>query len=669
MFSSQNSQVSSAAADPYFNQITLLLHGDGTNGAQNNTFLDSSTNNFTITRNGNTTQGTFSPYGDNWSNYFDGTGDYIENTSNYLVASTTSTFTIEAWVFMTADPVDDANDIPAMISVNCGGGNNSVNYLAFGPISSRKLRIRWFDGAGKNAEGSTTLALNTWYNVACSVSSNAIKMFVNGVEETLSGTTTLTNRNGNANGFALGQTFTYANYTGYISNARVLSGTALYTTGFTPSTAPLTAITNTVLLTCQSNRFRDASSNAYAIAAAGNTSVQPFSPFAPTSAYSTAVNGGSGYFDGTGDNVSVASNAAFGFSTSDFTIEGWLYFGRHSNYQALIDFRTASNQVTPTIYSDVNGYVYYFVNGSNRITSSAVLLGAWNHIAVARSGSTTKMFINGVQAGSNYSDSNNYITSPVKVGDNFDNTTPFLGYISNLRIVKGTAVYTTTFTPPTALITAISGTSLLTNFTNAGILDNAMKNDVETIGNAQISTSVVKFGTGSMSFDGTGDYLHIRNTASSTVFGTGNWTIEGWCYPTLISSSFKVLYVNGYPVQIYQRNSTVEVYVSSSAGSGTYIVSGATGPASGITVNTWAHFAFVKNGSTYTVYINGIAGTAATSATAIPFPSAINAGIGDVGEFGAIYPFTGYIDDIRITNGVARYTAAFTPPTAAFSNQ
>jgi hypothetical protein len=111
------------------------------------------------------------------------------------------------------------------------------------------------------------------------------------------------------------------------------------------------------------------------------------------------------------------------------------------------------------------------------------------------------------------------------------------------------------------------------------------------------------------------------------------------------------------------------VYVSSSAGSAAYIVSGATGPASGITINTWAHFAFVKNGSTYTVYINGIAGTAATSATAIPFPSAINAGIGDVGEFGAIYPFTGYIDDLRITNGVARYTAAFTPPTAAFSNQ
>ena len=51
-----------AATDPYYEYTTLLLPGNGTNGAQNNTFLDGSTNNFTITRNGNTTQGTFSPF-------------------------------------------------------------------------------------------------------------------------------------------------------------------------------------------------------------------------------------------------------------------------------------------------------------------------------------------------------------------------------------------------------------------------------------------------------------------------------------------------------------------------------------------------------------------------------------------------------------------------------
>ena len=65
--------------DPFFEQTVLLLHGDGTNGAQNNTFLDSSSNNFTITRNGNTTQGTFTPFSlaaGEWSNFFYGNGDY-----------------------------------------------------------------------------------------------------------------------------------------------------------------------------------------------------------------------------------------------------------------------------------------------------------------------------------------------------------------------------------------------------------------------------------------------------------------------------------------------------------------------------------------------------------------------------------------------------------------
>ena len=64
------------APDPYFEYVTLLLHGDGTNGAQNNTFLDSSANAFSITRNGNTTQGSFSPYGVNWSGYFQNANGY-----------------------------------------------------------------------------------------------------------------------------------------------------------------------------------------------------------------------------------------------------------------------------------------------------------------------------------------------------------------------------------------------------------------------------------------------------------------------------------------------------------------------------------------------------------------------------------------------------------------
>ncbi|HUX02614.1 MAG TPA: LamG-like jellyroll fold domain-containing protein, partial [Phycisphaerae bacterium] len=95
-----------AATDSFFKYVTLLLNTTSTNGAQNNTFLDSSTNNFTVTRNGNTTQGTFSPFSQTgWSNYFDGTGDYLSvPRNNAFLPVANEDFTFEAWVYLTATP-------------------------------------------------------------------------------------------------------------------------------------------------------------------------------------------------------------------------------------------------------------------------------------------------------------------------------------------------------------------------------------------------------------------------------------------------------------------------------------------------------------------------------------------------------------------------------------
>ena len=93
--SKTNSASTGGGTDPYYEYVTMLLTGNGTNGAQNNTFLDSSTNAFTLTRNGNTTQGSFSPYGTLWSNYFDGSSYFT--TGSTITTLGAGDFTIECW--------------------------------------------------------------------------------------------------------------------------------------------------------------------------------------------------------------------------------------------------------------------------------------------------------------------------------------------------------------------------------------------------------------------------------------------------------------------------------------------------------------------------------------------------------------------------------------------
>ena len=73
--------------------------------------------------------------------------------------------------------------------------------------------------------------------------------------------------------------------------------------------------------------------------------------------------------------------------------------------------------------------------------------------------------------------------------------------MSDMRVVNGTAVYTSNFTPPTAPLTKVTNTKLLANFTNAAITDSTGKNNVETGGTAQLDTTVKKFGTASHESD------------------------------------------------------------------------------------------------------------------------------------------------------------------------
>jgi hypothetical protein len=286
--------------------------------------------------------------------------------------------------------------------------------------------------------------------------------------------------------------------------------------------------------------------------------------------------------------------------------------------------------------------------------------GQWNHYAFTRESGTGRIFKDGALLASG-SVTSNYGSNGWQIGSTPDAN----GFISGFRLVKGSAVYTAAFTPPTTPPINITNTSLLCNFTNAGIFDNTGKNNLETVGNAQIDTTTKKFGTGSMEFDGTGDYLQGVVTQELN-FGTGNFTIEGWINVPLSDGTYRCILSIGAPVQIYNRAGTIECYFNDEDNGSTYIVNGMLGPSSSISANTWAHFAVVRNGTTFTAYINGVAGTPVTSVSAAVALSATPMKIGVAAD--NTLPFTGFIDDLRITKGVARYTANFTVPGKAFPN-
>jgi hypothetical protein len=675
------SGTAAVTTDEYFNLVTLLLPGNGTNGAQNNTFLDSSTNAFSVTRNGNPTQGTFSPFSQTgWSGYFDGSGDYLTSPSNAAVNLSTGDFTIEAWIYRTSST---GGGVVISNSDNLSADNNYF-YLGYSGSGAGYFEIRTTSGS-TSTTGTINGGLNTWVHIAVSRESGTVRLFVNGVlDKTVTMTGTLTQRAVLIGGFLYPGFSEY--YPGYISNARIVKGTAVYTSAFTPPTAPLTAISGTSLLTCQSNRFIDNSTNAFAITVNGNTSVEAFSPFDPAAAYAASTVGGSGYFDGTGDYFSIADNTALDMEASSFTIEAWVYAPSTINSNAIVIY---CKRATTDIYGGVifgidssnRPVCYATVDGSNwnvTMTSGTqtIVLRTWNHVALTRNGNIWTIWVNGVSSQTTTVSGtvpNNAAAMVVNAGAANGGFTGSAAYIAGLRVVKGTAVYTAAFTPPTTPPTAIANTSLLLNYTNAGITDATAKNVLETVGGAAISTTQSKFGGSSMAFDGNGDGLFVPYS-SILAFGTGNFTIEFWLrfnsisgYQSIISFGYVNQVANGWLIQTGLGDGKMNFY-RINASDATLI---AADNGSNSNINQWYHIAIVrKDTSNFYIYRDGNAvGTSSDSSDYNPSTLAkFYVGGGSNTGFNNYY-LNGYINDLRITRGYARYTANFTPPTQAFPTQ
>lgn len=654
---------------------TQLLTCQYNGGANNSGIVDNGPFNNVVTRVGNTSQGTFSPYSPTgWSNYFNGSADYITVPAT-ATAFGASNWTIEGWVYVTSF----ATAI-VLFDTRSGTSPNNGVQCTIGTDGS----VVWFEGSASTiataAAGSITL--NTWYHIAfvrSGTGTNQCTVYVNGVSK-ITGTSSL-----NHGGFTtyIGRNAAAAQnyFPGYISNFRVVNGTAVYSGAFTPSATPLTAITNTSLLTCQSNRIKDNSTNNGVLTTAGTPSVQAYSPFSPSAAYTPSLHGGSAYFDGTGDNITVGTvPVTLPTATTPFTMEAWVYVTAFTgisiistNYSTgavpfMLGLNGGTNATTTTggypVMYHYSGSAWTYAVQSTSANSTALKLNQWYHIAGVYTGSAATIYVNGtatVTAAVSTWTTTASAAGGINVGRKWDTSTGayFSGYISDARVVVGTAVYTSNFTPPTAPLAPISNTNFLCNFTNGGITDKHSSYVLETVGGAQVSTAVKKYGNASMQFSGSQSLLF---PGSSIPSGAGSaFTVEFWInapsYNTLT-----ILRANGNASSLgLSTNSSGQLIVSNTFAADLYTSTSTLSP------NVWTHVAIVRTSANlYTIYFNGTsAGTAVTYATSLGIATQMYIGYNTYN--GAYSTF--YLDDFRVTQGFARYTANFTPPTSAMLGQ
>lgn len=676
--------------DTYFNLTTLLLHGDGTNGANNTVVVDSSVNALTVTNTGKPYQGTFSPFSQTgWSNYFNGSSDFLSIADNAAFDLAASDFTIEAWIQPLALPTS-GNISVFFAQYDAGQATTNRAYLFSLYNNSGTMQLLMQPVSGSTETGITGnfgFLVGSWYHVAAVRSSNNIYLFVNGTQvgsttaysSTINNSTTTPSIGARLNGGAW-----QLGFSGYISNLRLVKGTALYTSNFTPSTTPLTAVSGTSLLTCQDNRFKDNSTNAFTVTPSGTPSVQPFSPLAPTAAYSTSTIGGSINLTGSSNYVTVPNATVVNsIGSGPFTIEGWFYPLSLPGTTNFWGINNGSGSTAKVVNYFTSGTLYFDVGNMGasqfplNVSASLIANSAWNHIAYVRSGTGTNqsyVFVNGVLANTGtISSAVNFtnVTQPFNigyVGENYGTT--FNGYVSNFRI-SNTALYTSTFTLPTAPPSITSNTILQINGTNAGIIDHTAKNNITTYGTAAISSTQSKFGGTSMYFNGTTDFASIRSS-NLLDFGSGDFTIEMWVRFPSNTGDIRTFLTKGwgsgaFAPYVFLQTATGVTFYSSSSGSSWDIASGVTviGTTS---LNTWYHIAVTRNGSNFRIFVDGtqVGSTFTSSATLLSNSSDVTIGSGISGSSTFV---NCYIDDLRITKGYARYTSNFTPTTTAFANQ
>lgn len=383
--------------------------------------------------------------------------------------------------------------------------------------------------------------------------------------------------------------------------------------------------------------------------------------------------------NGTAARTVLPTDASLHFGTGDFTIEGWFKCGAMDTYGSFINnaFSTSNNSAAVTVFNVgspyLSGRVRFASNdiANNTLTSTtAVNDNQWHHVAAVRSGNTMMLFVDGGLEGTlttanEFSISGGHIGDAVGIYAN-NNDNEWTGLFDGLRITKGVARYTAAFTPSDQPLPRTNGDP---EFASVDLLlqdsftDQSLSGQTVVVsGNAAASTTQVKVGTHSLYFDGSGDWATIANTAMA--FGTGPFTVEFWMHWDGTVTGTPWMGVMGAHNSSGGNTGRYGIFMNN--GGISHFIQTAFPATTSVSANTWHHIASTRDSSgSCRLFVDGVLASTVTDAGNLVFPQGFRVG----NDFQPNRPpFSGYLDAIRITKGVCRYAASFTPPTQEFPN-
>lgn len=428
--------------------------------------------------------------------------------------------------------------------------------------------------------------------------------------------------------------------------------------------------------------FQDNSANVKPVSITGGTKI---------STAQSKFGGSSALFENSGDVLQIASNTDFDLGNT-YTIEFWVYNLNTTAVGGVLHrgfYTTGSNTWDSLAFSvrgiggSVRFYFYGTTNANEQLidVAGAMPQNTWQHIAMVRNGSTGTVYINGTLAGTvNGLNTPAPSTRPLKIGvwDYSSGNEYFKGYLEDLRITKGIARYTSNFVPSTNAFPVVStktidpffnDVSLLIGFdggSGASLKDNSRFNRSTSIGGgASINAAPGVFGGSSFLFDGVNDYFTVP-TAPEFVFGLNDFTIEFFFKANVINTFHALVYTGLYETNQLSLRINDANKIQSFIHNGTNTYGLPTGSTS-IPINEWLHIAICANAGVLRTFLNGVLETSMTYDLPINCADSLIFGSQIVTGTPGLFP-NGYMDELRVTTGVARYTANFKAPVSPYAD-